>query len=170
MCPAWNVRSPHSASSWRHDPFPWLFAELHPGPPMHRFPNSRICYLQVRGFFSGRRPEKSGTPVCGSTPRRSTPVPLAGILQYSLRDTPVLPKEYSGDRGSCGKPGWRKAQAVRHVSRSQGVAFHGSGRWAARRERIRENSPERICPCCKKWLQQGQEMMEGFGKAVRPAR
>ena len=78
--------------------------------------------------------------------------------------------EYSGDRGSCGKQGWRKAQAVRHVSRSHGVAFHGSGRWAARRERIRENSPERICPCCKKWLQQGQEMVEGFGKAVRPAR
>lgn len=104
MCPVWNVRSPHSASSWRHDPFPWLFAELHPRPPMQCFPNSRICYLQVRGFFSVRRPEKSGTPVCGSTPRRSTPVPLAGILQSSLRNTPVLPTGYCGTPpGYCGQ-------------------------------------------------------------------
>ena len=43
---------------------------------------------------------KSGEPVSplpysSEYPCRNTPVPLAGILQYSLRNTPVLPKGYS---------------------------------------------------------------------------
>ena len=65
-------------------------------------PGFAIC--RSGAFFGVRRPEKSGTPVCGSTPRRSTPVPLAGILQSSLRGTAVLPTGYCGPPpGYCGQ-------------------------------------------------------------------
>lgn len=97
MCPAWNVRSPHSASSWRHDPFPWLFAELHPGPPMHRFPNSRICYLQVRGFFWCPPAGKIRNPGLWE-------YPSAEYSSTPCRNTPVLPTGYCGTPpGYCGQ-------------------------------------------------------------------